>query len=66
MKLGNISQTIVPVPNFFVDQKNRTLETFHIYNTKNFNTPGLKKIIKLKLNETTSSSSEKNRTNENI
>ena len=31
MKLGNISQTIVPVPNFFVDQKNRTLETFNLY-----------------------------------
>ncbi len=62
MKLGNTSQTIVPVPNFFVDQKNRTLETFHIYNTKNFYTPGIKKIIKLKLNETTSSSSEKKRT----
>ena len=32
MKLGNISQTIVPVPNFFMDQKTRPLETFQLYN----------------------------------
>ena len=34
MKLGNISQTIVPVPNFFMDQKGRPLETFQLYYNK--------------------------------
>ena len=32
MKLGNISQSIVPVPYFFMDQKTRPLETFQLYN----------------------------------
>ena len=65
MKLGNVSQTIVPVPNFFVDQENRTIETFTIYpkTTSNFNT--MKKILKLNLNEISSksqnSSFEKNK-----
>ena len=65
MKLGNISQTIVPVPNFFVDQKNRTIETFTIYpkTTSNFN--GMKNILKLNLNQVPSksqnSSFEKNK-----
>ena len=56
MKLGNISQTIVPVPNFFVDQKNRTIETFTIYpkTTSNFN--GMKNILKLNLNQEPSKS----------
>jgi hypothetical protein len=37
MKLGNISQTIVPVPNFFMDQKGRPLETFQLYNKTDSN-----------------------------
>ena len=28
--LGNISQTIVPVPSFFLDQKEKQLDTFKI------------------------------------
>ena len=28
MKLGNISQTIVPVPKFFIDKDTRTIEIF--------------------------------------
>ena len=28
MKLGNVSQTVVPVPNFFLDRKTRPIETF--------------------------------------
>ena len=31
-KIGNISQTIVPVPNFFLNQQNRKIETFSLYN----------------------------------
>jgi hypothetical protein len=31
MKIGNVSQTIVPVPSFFLDQDSRKLETFTIY-----------------------------------
>ena len=53
MKLGNISQTIVPVPNFFVDRKNRTIETFNIYpktTINNISNTQLKKIVKLNLN----------------
>ena len=67
MKLGNISQTIVPVPNFFVDQKNRTIETFNIYPKTTSHFSGIKKILKLNLNEISSksqnSSLEKNREN---
>ena len=66
MKLGNISQTIVPVPNFFADQRTRTLETFSLY-TKTVNS---KKITNLHLNSKTpkshNSSSEKNKGKENI
>ena len=65
MKLGNISQTIVPVPNFFVDQKNRTIETFTVYPKTTSNFANMKKIIKLNLNEISSksqnSSLEKNK-----
>jgi hypothetical protein len=32
MKIGNVSQTIVPVPSFFLDQDTRKLETFTLYN----------------------------------
>ena len=32
MKLGNISQTIVPVPKFFTDKNTRTVELFKSYN----------------------------------
>ena len=67
MKLGNISQTIVPVPNFFVDQKNRTIEAFDIYPKTTSHFSGIKKILKLNLNEISSksqnSSLEKNREN---
>ena len=56
MKLGNISQTIVPVPNFFINQKNRTLETFNIYPKTTSNVTGIKKILKLNLNEISSKS----------
>ena len=31
-KIGNISQTIVPVPNFFLNQQTRKIETFSLYN----------------------------------
>ena len=50
MKLGNISQTIVPVPNFFMDQKSRKLETFHLYNKtdSNFYKSKIKSKLKLK------------------
>ena len=65
MKLGNISQTIVPVPNFFVDQKNRTIETFTVYPKTTSNFTNMKKILKLNLNEISSksqnSSLEKNK-----
>ena len=54
MKLGNISQTIVPVPNFFVDQKNRTLETFNLYPKTSKNKSGIKKILNLHLNKISS------------
>lgn len=30
MKIGNLSQSIVPVPNFFLNKDQRDLETFHI------------------------------------
>lgn len=36
MKLGNISQTIVPVPNIFMN-KTRNIETFNIYNKTDSN-----------------------------
>ena len=66
MKLGNISQTIVPVPNFFADQRTRTLETFSLYPK----TVKSKKITNLHLNSKTpksyNSSSEKNKGKENI
>ena len=70
MKLGNISQTIVPVPNFFVDRKNRTIETFNIYpksTINNITNPQLKKIVKLNLNSITprSQNSSLNKTKEN-
>ena len=48
MKLGNISQTVVPIPNFFMNQRNRDLETFHIYNKTDNNF--YKRKIKSKLN----------------
>ena len=66
MKLGNISQTIVPVPNFFADQRTRTLETFSLYPK----TVKSKKITNLHLNSKTpkshNSSLEKNKGKENI
>ena len=34
MKLGNISQTVVEVPNFFINIKDRPIETFDISNIK--------------------------------
>jgi hypothetical protein len=34
MKLGNVSQSIVPVPNFFLDKSEKNLETFKISNKK--------------------------------
>ena len=49
MKLGNISQSIVPVPNFFMDQKTRKLETFHLYNKTDSNFYKNKSKIKSKL-----------------
>ena len=65
MKLGNISQSIVPVPNFFVDQKTRTIETFNLYPKTCKNNSGIKKILKLNLNKASSksenSSLEKNK-----
>ena len=48
MKLGNVSQTIVPVPNFFIDRKSRNVESFNIYNKTNINKK--KKPASLKLN----------------
>ena len=70
MKLGNISQTIVPVPNFFVDQKNRTLETFNLYQKSGKSNKVLKKILKLNLNTISSkshnSSLEKNKERDGI
>ena len=50
MKLGNISQSIVPVPNFFMDQKYRPLETFRLYNKTNTNFYNSKIRAKFKLN----------------
>ena len=50
MKLGNISQSIVPVPNFFMDQKGRELETFHLYNKTDSNFYKNKSKMKSKLN----------------
>jgi len=50
MKLGNISQTIVPVPNFFMDQKGRPLETFQKYNKTDSNFYKKKFKSKFKLN----------------
>ena len=50
MKLGNISQTIVPVPYFFMDKKYRTLETFHLYSKTDNNFYKSKIQSKLKLN----------------
>ena len=65
MKLGNISQTIVQVPNFFVDQKTRTIEAFNLYQKTSQNNSKIKKILKLKLNSMSSksqnSSVEKNK-----
>ena len=65
MKLGNISQSIVPVPNFFVNQKTRTIETFNLYPKTCKNNSGIKKILKLNLNKASSksenSSLEKNK-----
>ena len=40
MKLGNISQTIVPVPNFFMGQKTHQIEAFNLYDktdSENYN-----------------------------
>ena len=50
MKLGNISQTIVPVPNFFMDQKTRPLETFQLYNKTDSDFYKNKNKIKSKFN----------------
>ena len=65
MKLGNISQTIVQVPNFFVDQKTRTIEAFNLYQKTSKNNSKIKKILKLKLNsmspKSQNSSVEKNK-----
>ena len=49
MKRGNISQTIVPVPNFFIDRKTRNIESFNLYNTIN-KIKNKKKPSSLKLN----------------
>lgn len=38
MKLGNISQTIVPVPKFFTDKHTRTIDLFKSENNKSKNT----------------------------
>ena len=70
MKLGNISQTIVPVPNFFMNSKSKTVDTFNIYcktdsNIINRNN-SIKKPISLKkniktpkeINESTSNSAK--------
>ena len=46
MKLGNISQSIVPVPYFFMDQKTRPLETFQLYNKTDSDFYKKKKKIK--------------------
>ena len=51
MKLGNISQSIVPVPNFFMDQEFRPLETFHLYNKTDSNFYKKKLRSKLKIGE---------------
>ena len=65
MKLGNIAQTIVQVPHFFVDQKTRTIEAFNLYQKTSKNNSKIKKILKLKLNSMSSksqnSSVEKNK-----
>ena len=70
MKLGNISQTIVPVPNFFMNTKSRTVDTFNIYSKTDSNIINrnncikkpisLKKNIKTQLekNESTSNSTK--------
>ena len=70
MKLGNISQTIVPIPNFFIDQKSRQIEAFNLYDkidSQNYNKYNnnkkpisLKKNIKsqLDIDETSSNSSK--------
>ena len=50
MKLGNISQTVVPVPNFFMDQKHRPLETFNLYNKTDTNFYKKKYKSRIKLN----------------
>ena len=55
MKLGNISQTIVPVPNFFLYTKTRNIETFNLYNItdtnySNFEKRHNKRPISLKKN----------------
>ena len=50
MKLGNISQTVVPVPNFFMDQKHRPLETFNLFNKTDSNFYKKKNKSKFKLN----------------
>ena len=50
MKLGNISQTVVPVPNFFMDQKHRPLETFNLFNKTDSNFYKKKNKSRFKLN----------------
>ena len=37
MKLGNISQTVVPVPNFFMNSNVKTVETFNLCNKTDLN-----------------------------
>ena len=53
MKLGNISQSILPVPNFFLDRSLRQIETFNLYNkthTNFYNKYNKKNPISLKKN----------------
>ena len=67
MKLGNVSQTIVPVPNFFIDRETRKIESFNLYNKTNINIfnkinkkkrPSLKMKSQLDLEETSSDNSK--------
>ena len=70
MKLGNISQTIVPIPNFFMDKSSRKLESFNLYKktiSKNINSFNRKKKpislakkfkTQINLNESSSNSSK--------
>ena len=48
MKLGNISQTVVEVPNFFINRKDRPIDTFEINNE--ITEPNISMIKKKKKN----------------